>query len=92
MARRKEVVNHAGDLQPDELNELKAVVEEFVKRLSVVDQEMEGLKEDRKGLIDEYSSKIDVRTLNAVMKIVKIKKGCFHKDTFDMFMEILEND
>lgn len=83
-------VSTDGQAQPDELNELAAIVEEFTKRLSAVDQQMAGLKEDRKDLIDEYKEKLDMKTLNAAMKIVKTKRAAEHKHTLDQFLDIIE--
>lgn len=89
MAKAKEVVNHAADLQPDELNALKALVEEFLGKLQGIDNEIDLLKEDRKGLFEEYSDRLDMKTLKAAMRIVDIKQGVAHKDTFDCFLEVL---
>lgn len=78
--------------QPDELGELSALVKEFVSRLQNVDNEMELLKESRKELVDEFSSKLDVKVLNQVLRVIKIKSKIDHKHTFDQFMEILETE
>jgi hypothetical protein len=75
--------------QPDELNELKSVVGDFVRRLKNVENEMELLKESRKDLIDEFKEKLDMKTLTAAIRTVKIKKKVAYKDTFDVFVEIL---
>lgn len=76
--------------QPDELGELRKTVGEFVRRLKNVEGEMELLKEQRKDLIDEYKDHLDMKTLNAAIRAVKIKKKVQHKDTFDVFCDILE--
>jgi uncharacterized protein (UPF0335 family) len=76
-------------MQPDELNALKTLVKEFIERLSNVDNELELLKEDRKELIEEYKEKLDTKTLNIAMRVMKMQRAVQHKDTFDMFMEIL---
>ncbi len=78
------------ELMPDELGELKRVVEEFVKKIETVDEEIELLKEDRREIIEEYSSKLDMKTLKAALAIIKIKSKVVHQDTFDLFMEALE--
>lgn len=77
--------------QPDELGELKSVVGEFVRRLRNVENELELLKEQRKELIEEFKEKLDMKTLNAAIRTVKIKKKVQYKDTFDTFVNILEN-
>lgn len=77
--------------QPDELNDLKALVKEFMGKAQSIDNEIETLKEDRKELIEEYKEKLDVKTLNDALKVLKIKAGVKHKDTFEAFVEILED-
>lgn len=78
------------DQQPDELKELSAIVEEFTKKIAYIENEMETLKEDRKAIVEEYKEKLDMKTLNAAMKIVKTKRAVEHKHTLDNFLEILE--
>lgn len=78
------------DEQPVELNELKTVVSEFLNKLQYIDNEVETLKEDRKQLIEEYSNKLDVKTLNAAIRYCKIKNSVSHKHTFDCFVEVIE--
>lgn len=78
------------DEQLDELGALGNVVEEFIRRLSTVDAEIQLLKDDRKELVEEYKSKLDMKTLNAAMKIVKTKATVEHKNTLDVFLEVIE--
>lgn len=73
------------------LSELKEVAQEFLSRLNTIDNELSLLKEDRKELIDEYSKKLDMKTFKAAMQVNKIKKQVEHEDTFDVFLEILDN-
>ncbi len=77
------------DMQPDELNALKLVVKEFVERLTVIKNEQETLKEDEKALIEEFKEKLDMKTLKAALRVLKIHSQIAHKDTFDSFMEVL---
>jgi uncharacterized protein (UPF0335 family) len=76
-------------MQPDEINALKTVVKEFIGRLENVDNEIELLKEDRKALIEEYKGKLDLKTLTAALKVIKIQSGVAHRDTYDLFLEAL---
>lgn len=76
-------------LQPDEIGALRDLVKEFVGRIENIDNEIELLKDDRKSVIEEYSDKLDMRTLQAALKVIKIQSGVDHKDTFDLFMEAL---
>ncbi len=76
--------------QPTDLNELTSLVNEFVDRYSNLENEMDMLKEDQKNLVDEYSDKIDIKTLKQAIRAANIKKKVSHKDTFDVFVDILE--
>lgn len=76
--------------QPDELNALRELVKEFTDKLGNIDNEIQLLKEDRKELVSEYSVKLDMKTLKAALRTVEIKKNVAHKDTFDCFLEVLE--
>ena len=76
-------------LQPDEIGALRELVKEFVGRVENIDNEIELLKEDRKSVIEEYSDKLDMKTLQAALKVIKIQKGVDHKDTYDLFLEAL---
>lgn len=77
--------------QPTDLNELKKLVNEFVDRYSNVENEISLLKEDQKNLVDEYSDRLDVKTLRQAIRAANIKKKVDHKDTFDTFVDILDN-
>lgn len=77
-------------MQPTEINALRALVKEFIGKIQTVDDEIELLKEDRKEIIEEYSQKLDYKTLQSALKVVKIQQGVEHKDTYDLFMEVLE--
>jgi uncharacterized protein (UPF0335 family) len=77
------------DRQPEELGELTVLVSEFVDRLRNIENEIELLKQDQKQLVEDYSDRLDVKTLQAAMRAVKIKKKVSYKDTFDTFIEIL---
>lgn len=84
------MVMDAAERQPDELGELTKLVSEFVDKLKVIEGEIDLLKEQQKDLVEDYSDKLDVKTLQAAMRTVKIKKKVGYKDTFDTFVEILE--
>jgi len=77
-------------MQPDEINSLRALVKEFVEKIETVDNEIELLKSDRKEIIEEYQDKLDMKTLQAALKVVKIKQAVSHRDTFDLFLEALD--
>jgi len=77
-------------LQPDELNALRALVKDFVSKMESIDNEIELLKSDKKELIEEYSEKLDYKTLQAALKVLKIESEVMRKDTFDLFIEALK--
>lgn len=89
MAKNKKQQIDVATLQPDEVNALRAVVKEFMERMQNIDNEIETLREDRKALVEEYSDKIDIKTLNAALKVTKIQSEVEFKDTFDLFCEAL---
>lgn len=89
MAKKPTVEASVADMQPDELNALKALVQEFINRAASIDNELETLKEDRKALIDEFSDKLDMKTLQAALRVVKIQNAVQHRDTYDLFVEAL---
>ena len=90
MPKNNEAKSYAvAELQPDELNALKALVLEFVGKLQNIDNEIDTLKGDRKDVIESYKEKLDVKTLNSALKYVKIQSEVAHKDTFDCFVEVL---
>lgn len=80
---------NVADLQPDELSALKNLVREFVEKVQNVDNEIELLKNDRKELVEEYADKLDLRTLQAALKVAKITSEVAHRDTFDAFLSVL---
>ena len=76
-------------MQPDEINSLRTLVKEFIHKIESIDNEIELLKGDRKEIIEEYSEKLDMKTLQSALKVVKIQQAVAHKDTFDLFLEAL---
>ena len=76
-------------MMPDEINALRALVKEFVGKIETVDNEIELLKQDRKEIIEEYEEKLDYKTLQAALKVVKIQREVVHRDAFDLFIEAL---
>jgi hypothetical protein len=79
------------NMQPDELNALRSIVKEFVGKVQAVDNEITLLKDDRKEIVAEYAEKLDLKTLNAALKVVQIQQGVEHKDTYDLFCEVLSD-
>ena len=76
--------------QPMSITELQPIVEEFMKKLSTIKQEQETLKEDEKALLEEYSDRLDIKTLKLAMRSVDLIAKVERKETFDLFVETLE--
>jgi len=90
MAKRPQNKNYNIDLmQPDEIGALRNLVKDFVTKINAVDNEIELLKGDRKEIIEEYSNKLDMKTLQAALRVLKIQEGVSHRDTYDLFWEAL---
>jgi uncharacterized protein (UPF0335 family) len=77
------------EMQPDELNALRELVKEFMSKVENLDSEMEGLKQDKKELIEEYKEKLDMKTLQIALRILKLQNAVQRRDSFDFFMEAL---
>lgn len=75
--------------QPDETNALVNLVKQFMEKISDIDSEINLLKEDRKEIIEEYKEKLDMKTLSAALRVLKIQQKVEHKDTFDLFIAAL---
>lgn len=90
MGKTPEKQYNIAEKQPDEVNALRELVKEFVKKIETVDGEIELLKGDRKEIIEEYSDKLDMKVLTAALRVVKITRGVEHRDTFDLFLECLD--
>jgi uncharacterized protein (UPF0335 family) len=78
------------DSMPSSLTQIEPIVREFVEKLKSLKNEQELLKQDEKDLIEEYSSKLDMKTLKAAMRVVAVKEKVDRKETFDTLVEVLE--
>ena len=90
MGRNKQQVEP--DEMPENLSELKPIVNEFVDRMRTLENEEVTLREAKKELVDEYASKLDTKTLKLALRLVDLKKKVQHKHYFDLFLEILSDD
>lgn len=77
------------DRQPDEINELTKLVSKFMDQFKSIEHEIDDLKGRQKELVEEYKDKLDIKALQAAMRIVKIKKKIEGKDTLEIFEEIV---
>ena len=84
--------NDGVDVQPSSLTELEPLVTEFVDKLRALEHEEETLKEHKAELVEEYKTKLDVKTLNQAIRLMKLKDKVQNKDTFDSFVELLERN
>lgn len=90
MAKKTPTLDKAvAELQPDELNALRALVKEFVGKVESIDNEIATLKDDRKEIISEYKEKLDLKTLQAALKVLKIQASVQRQDAYDLFIAAL---
>jgi uncharacterized protein (UPF0335 family) len=94
MARynKKQAELDDADAMPENINDLKPIVVEFVDRMRQLENEEAELREQKKELVDEYSKKLDTKTLKLALKLVDLKKKVQHKHYFDLFLRVLEGD
>ena len=78
------------DEMPENLSELKPIVNEFVDRMRTIEHEETTLREAKKELVDEYATKLDTKTLKLALRLVDLKKKVQHKHYFDLFLEIID--
>lgn len=91
MAKKSAPEKSVAELQPDELNALKALVKEFMGKIESIDNEIELLKEDRKEIIEEYAEKLDMKTLQTALRVLKLESSVAHRDAYDLFIEALKD-
>jgi|SRR5579863_3247889 len=77
------------EMMPDEINAVRELVKEFMSKAENIDNEIETLKNDKKELIEEYKSKLDMKTLQLALRIIKLQSAVQRRDAFDLFMEAL---
>lgn len=78
------------DTMPTSITEIEPLVKEFQERYKQVKHEQELLKQDEKELFEEFSKKLDMKTLKAALRVAAIREKVDHKSTFDTFCEVLE--
>jgi uncharacterized protein (UPF0335 family) len=88
MAKKPELKDPT-DMTPDEIGAVKVLVTEFMGKVESIDNEIETLKEDRKEIIEEFSEKLDVKTLQTALRVIKLQNSVAHKGAYDLFMEAL---
>lgn len=90
MARTKKTAEETANAQPMSITELTPIVEEFMAKLQTIKSEQELLKEDEKALVAQYGEKLDTKTLKLALQAVALKGKVQRKETYDLFVEILE--
>ncbi len=74
---------------PENLNDLKPIVSEFIDRYRRLENEEVELREQKKQLVDEFSDKLDTKTLKLAMKEVELRSKVERKHYFDLFVHVL---
>jgi len=85
----EDVMSNELECGSGDMTVIKQNVIDFITKLNAIDQEIELLKGDKKELKEEYKKKLDMKTFDAALKFVKIRNAVEHKDTFDVFVEVL---
>ena len=52
---------------------LEKEIKEFMNRLTTIESEMDTLRQDKRDLLDEFKSRLDVKAFKAALRIYKIK-------------------
>ncbi len=69
----------------------KTVLGEFIEKYITIENEQKLLSEDRKLLVSEYKDKLDVKTVQAALRVVRMKsKLDVSDDEFDNILAALE--
>jgi len=89
---RKQQEDDQANEMPENLNDLRPIVMEFVKRMRTLENEEVTLREAKKDLVEEFSAKLDTKTLKLALRLVDLKSKVAHKHYFDLFLEVLEGD
>jgi uncharacterized protein (UPF0335 family) len=74
---------------PENINDLKPIVTEFIERFKRLENEEAELKLQKNELIAEYSDKLDTKTLKLAMKEVELRAKVERKHYFDLFVHVL---
>jgi uncharacterized protein (UPF0335 family) len=90
--RSKKQNEDVANEMPENIGDLKPIVDEFVSRMKNLENEEQLLKESKKELIEEYSTKLDTKTLKMALRVVDVKSKVQHKHYFDLFLRVLEGD
>ena len=73
------------------MSEGKTVLAEFIQKYISIENEQKILAEDRKILISDYKDKLDVKAVQAALRVVRMKsKLDVSDDEFDNMMLALE--
>lgn len=73
------------------MNNNKTLLAEFVEKYTNIENERKLLGEDRKLLISDYKDKLDVKAVQAAMRIVKMRATLDISDTeFDNMLLALD--
>ncbi len=69
----------------------KTVLSEFIEKYIAIENEQKLLAEDRKTLVSEYKDKLDVKSVQAALRVVRLKsKLDVSDDEFDNMLLALE--
>ncbi len=79
-------------LHDDAAPDLRQTVTEFVTRLQNVEAELSELKERKKELIEEFKSRLDMKSFVLAMRVAKAKAAVLQQFEFETILDVLEKD
>lgn len=92
MSKKPQQDDQGADEMPENLGDLQPIVRQFVDRMKTLEHEEVTLREAKKDLVEEFSQKLDTKTLKLALRFMDLKKKVQHKHHFDLFVELLERD
>lgn len=88
-SRSKSSASEEPNSMPENINDLKPIVAEFIDRYKRLENEEQELKLQKKELVEEYADKLDTKTLKLAMKEVELRAKVERKHYFDLFVHVL---
>lgn len=87
--KKKSAGSEEPNNMPENINDLKPIVTEFIERFRQLENEEQELKLQKNELIEQYADKLDTKTLKLAMKEVALRAKVERKHYFDLFVHVL---
>ena len=79
-------------LHDDKAPELRETIAEFARRLQNVEAEMSELRERKKELVEEFRTRLDLKSFTLAMRVAKAKAAVVHEFEFETMLDVLETE